>query len=184
MPGAPRTNPAAPRGAQADLAARLRQGATGLQDRLNSRDTLIELIRSVNATLDPRKVADALLVHANDWLPAPCLVVAVQEGSQRATLIAERGPCEAYTDSLVRVARWITEHNEEFMSASLAHDDRLADGLAATVAGFPLRCRARTIGALIALDPVPSGQTRAFLAMYRVKDKGKNGVLLATQSVI
>ena len=70
------------------------------------------------------------------------------------------------------------------MSASLAHDDRLADGLAATVAGFPLRCRARTIGALIALDPVPSGQTRAFLAMYRVKDKGKNGVLLATQSVI
>ena len=49
------------------------------------------------------------------------------------------------------------------MSASLAHDDRLADGLAATVAGFPLRCRARTIGALIALDPVPSGQTRAFL---------------------
>ncbi len=161
MPGAPRTNPAAPRGAQADLAARLRQGATGLQDRLNSRDTLVELIRSVNATLDPRKVADALLGHANDWLPAPCLVVAVQEGSQRATLIAERGPCEDYTGSLVRVARWITEHNEEFMSASLANDDRLADGPAAAVVGFPLRCRARTIGALIALDPAPSAQTPA-----------------------
>ena len=64
MPGAPRKNPAAPRGAQADLAARLRHGADALQDRLNRRDTLIELIRSVNATLEPRTVADALLEHA------------------------------------------------------------------------------------------------------------------------
>ena len=158
MPGAPRTNPAAPRGAQADLAARLRQGATGLQDRLNRRDTLVELIRSVNATLDPRKVADALLAQVHGWFPASCLVVAVQDGSQRATLIAERGPCEAYNEGLERVARWITEHNEEFMSASLATDERLTDGPAVTVAGFPLRCRARTIGALIVFDAAPSSE--------------------------
>ena len=158
MPGAPRTNPAAPRGAQADLAARFRQAATGLQDRLNRRDTLVELIRSVNATLDPRKVADALLAQVHGWFPASCLVVAVQDGSQRATLIAERGPCEAYNEGLERVARWITEHNEEFMSASLATDERLTDGPAVTVAGFPLRCRARTIGALIVLDPAPSSE--------------------------
>ena len=159
MPGAPRTNPAAPRGAQADLAARLRQAAEGLQDRLNRRDTLIELIRSVNATLDPRKVADALLAQVHGWFPATCLAIAVQDGSQRASLIAERGPCEEYGDGLERVARWITEHNEEFMSASLATDERLTGGPAVTVAGFPLRCRARTIGALIALDPAPSTET-------------------------
>ena len=64
MPGAPRTNPAAPRGAQADLAARLRQWATGLQDRLNSRDTLIELIRSVNATLDLRTESEGAIAVA------------------------------------------------------------------------------------------------------------------------
>ena len=159
MPGAPRTNPAAPSGAQADLAARLRQAADGLQDRLNRRDTLIELIRSVNATLDPRKVADALLAQVHGWFPTTCLVIAVQDGSQRASLIAERGPCEEYSDGLERVARWITEHNEEFMSASLATDERLTGGPAVTVAGFPLRCRARTIGALIALDPAPSTET-------------------------
>ena len=158
MPGAPRTKPAAPRGAQADLAARLRQAASGLHDRLNRRDTLVELIRSVNATLDPRKVADALLSQVSGWFPATCLVVAVQDGSQRATVIAERGSCEAYGQGLESVARWITEHNEEFMSASLASDERLTDGPAVTVAGFPLRCRARTIGALIALDPAPSSE--------------------------
>ena len=158
MPGAPRTNPAALRGAQADLTARLRHAATGLLDRLNRRDTLIELIRSVNATLDPRKVADALVAQVYGWFPATCLAVAVQDGSQRASLIAGRGPCDEYGDGLQRVARWITEHNEEFMSANLATDDRLPNGLPVTVAGFPLRCRARTIGALILLDPRPSTQ--------------------------
>ncbi|MEO5741206.1 MAG: GGDEF domain-containing protein [Vicinamibacterales bacterium] len=138
------------------MAARLRHAASGLLDRLNRRDTLIELIRSVNATLDPRKVAEALLTQVHGWFPASCLAVAVQDGSQRATLIAERGPCEAYGGGLERVARWITEHNEEFMSASLATDQRLTDGPAVTVAGFPLRCRARTIGALLVLDPMPS----------------------------
>jgi diguanylate cyclase (GGDEF)-like protein len=156
MPGAPRTNPAAPRGAQADLATRLRQEANGLRDRLNRRDTLIELIRTVYATVDPRKVADALLGQFHSWIPATCFVVAVQEGPQRAAVIAERGPCEPFADGLLRVARWITEHNEEFMSASLANDGRVPEGPEAAVIGFPLRCRAQTIGALIALDPVPS----------------------------
>jgi diguanylate cyclase (GGDEF)-like protein len=45
------------------------------------------------------------------------------------------------------------------MSASLATDERLTNGPAVTVAGFPLRCRARTIGALIVLDPIPSKAT-------------------------
>ena len=81
MPGAPRTNPSASRGAQADLAARLQQTATGLEDRLNRRDTLIELIRSGNGTLDPSEVGDALLSQTAEWFPADCLVVAIQDGS-------------------------------------------------------------------------------------------------------
>ena len=156
MPGAPRPNPAVPRGALADLAARLRHGMSALQERLHQRDTLIELIRAVNVSTEPKKVAEALLGQAQAWIPAPCLVVAVQDGPQRASVIAERGPCGPYGDSLVGVARWITEHNEELMSANLADDPRLSGGAAVTVAGFPLFCRARTIGALIALDPAPS----------------------------
>lgn len=159
MPGAPRTNPAATRGAQADLATRLRQEANTLRDRLNRRDTLIELIRTVYATVDPQKVAEALLGQFHNWIPAPCFVVAVQEGSQRAAVIAERGPCEPFADGLLGVARWITEHNEEFMSANLASDARVPAGPDAAVMGFPLRCRARTIGAVIALDPTPAADT-------------------------
>jgi diguanylate cyclase (GGDEF)-like protein len=158
MPGAPRTNPAAPCGAQADLAARFRHGAKGLIDRLNRRDTLVELIRSVNATLDPRTVADALLGHAQEWFPAPCLAVAVQDSAQRMALLAERGPCEPHADAFLGIARWITQHNKEFLTASLEVDPRVPDGPPVAAAGFPLRCRARTIGALMALDPEPAAE--------------------------
>jgi diguanylate cyclase (GGDEF)-like protein len=156
MPGAPRTNPAAPRGAQADLATRLRQGADVLHDRLNRRDTLVELIRSVNAPIDPRKVAEALLVHAQEWFPAGCLAVVVDDAPQRTVVLAERGPCEQFREGISRVARWVTDRNEEFMSASLDTDRRVGQGPAAAIVAFPLRCRARTIGALVALDLVPS----------------------------
>jgi diguanylate cyclase (GGDEF)-like protein len=156
MPGAPRTSPAAPRGAQADLAVRLRTGTRALLERLSSRDTLIELIRTVNATYEPRQVADALIGQAQRWFPAPCMVVAVQDGPQRATLLAERGPCEPYVDELVFLGRWITEHNAEFMSANLETDSRVPNGSAVAAAGFPLACRDRTVGALIALDFGPS----------------------------
>ena len=101
-------------------------------------------------------MADALLTQVHGWFPAACLAVAVQDGSQRAALIAGRGLCEPFDDGLERVARWITEHNEEFMSASLASDVRVAGGPAVTIAGFPLRCRSRTIGALLVVDPAPS----------------------------
>ena len=158
MPGAPRTNPAAPRGAQADLAARLRDMAAGLQDRLSRRDTLIELIRSVNGTLDPSELGDALLGQVAEWFPADCLVVAIQDGSPQPLMLAQRGPCDRYEHALVGVARWIAEHNEEFFSASLAGDQRVPGGPAVTAIGFPLIGRERTIGALIALDSSPSSE--------------------------
>src|SRR5713226_436812 len=107
MPGAPRTNPAAPRGAQADLAARLRQGADVLHERLNNSALVVELIRSVSQTLEPRKVAEVLLTHAQEWFPAACLAVAVNEEVDGISLIAERGPWQPFGEPLLKIGRWI-----------------------------------------------------------------------------
>src|SRR5471030_1180123 len=106
MSGAPRTNPAAPRGAQADLTGGLRHGAEALQERLDRRDTLVAMIRSVNATLDSRKVADALLAQAEGWFPAGCLAVAVHEGRESISLVAERGPWQPFAEVLLNIGRW------------------------------------------------------------------------------
>jgi GAF domain-containing protein len=159
MPGAPRTNPAAPpRGAQADLAARLRQGAEVLLERLNNSESVVQLIRSVSQILEPHKVADVLLAHAQEWFPASCLAVAVNEETTGMSLIAERGPSQSFGEPLLKIASWITAHNAEFMSANLRTDRRVAGGPEASVVGFPLRARARTLGALIVLDPAPSSE--------------------------
>jgi diguanylate cyclase (GGDEF)-like protein len=156
MPGAPRTNPAAPRGAQADLAARLRQGADALQERLDRLDTYVELIRSVNQTLEPRKVADALLAHAQTWFPAACLAVAVNDETEGVSLMAERGAWKPFAEHLLKIGRWITQHDDDFMTANLQADRRVPDAPEASVVAFALRARARTIGALILLDPAAS----------------------------
>jgi len=158
MPGAPRTNPAAPRGGQADLAARLRLGAEILHDRLSLRDTLIDVIRSVNQTLEPGKVADALLDHAQDWFPAACHAVAVHEDSEGVTLMAERGPSQQFGDHLLAIGRWVIENDKPFMTADMRTDQRVTETAEATVLAFPLRARKRPIGALIALDPAASEQ--------------------------
>src|SRR5262245_25380057 len=126
MPGAPRTNPAAPRGAQADLAARLRQGADVLHDRLNRRDTLVELIRSMNEALEPQRGAEALLQHAAEWFPVVRLAaVAIDEQTRKMVMVGERGGCEPFANELTRIGRWVTDHQQEFMSGNLATDGRI-----------------------------------------------------------
>src|SRR3954471_24219116 len=109
MPGAPRKHPAAPRGAQADLAARFRYGADALQERFDRLDTVIELTRSVNQTLEPRKMADALLGHVQGWLPAACLVVAMNDDPGGMSLVAERGTWQPFAEQLLKIGRWVTQ---------------------------------------------------------------------------
>ncbi len=142
---------------QGDFASRLRHEQRALQGRLGRRDVLIDVIRSVNSTLDPRKIGESLLAQAQGWLPAPAwAVAAVQDGS--LSVIAERGPTEGWIDAMEAVARWVVERSEELVTADLRADRRVANGTKATVVAFPLKCRAHTIGAVVALDPAPSKQ--------------------------
>jgi diguanylate cyclase (GGDEF)-like protein len=161
MPGAPRTNPAAVGGGQADLAARLRLGAENLHDRLSLQDTFIQVIRSVNQTLEPGKVADALLDHAQMWFPAACHAVAILEDAEGVSLLAERGPSEPFGNHLLTVGRWVIDNDRPLMTANIQTDRRVSEQGEATVVAFPLRARKRPIGALIALDPVVSDQNPA-----------------------
>lgn len=116
----------------------------------------MDLIRSVSQTLEPRKVADVLLTHAQGWFSAACLAVAVEEETNGFELLAERGLWQPYSEPLLKIGRWVTTHNEEFMTANLHTDGRVIDCPEATVIALPLRARAHTIGALIAIDPVLS----------------------------
>src|SRR2546427_1828524 len=47
---------------------------------------------------------------------------------------------------------------QEFVAADLAHDSRVTDAAVGAVIAFPLSCRGRRVGALVALDREPSSR--------------------------
>src|SRR4029078_5768887 len=55
-----------------DLATRLRVFQRALRGRVERRDGLPDIVRGVNATLEPPKIAEVIVDRASTWLPAPC----------------------------------------------------------------------------------------------------------------
>ena len=58
-----------------DLATRFRQFQPALRRHLTRVEAVGEMMRAANASLEPQRVADALVARAAAWLPAPCWVV-------------------------------------------------------------------------------------------------------------
>ena len=81
-----------------DLAARLRAFQRTLRSRVEQRDALIDMVRGVNAALEPQKIAEAIVDRASAWVPAPCWAVVSADLSGESCKAAK-------TSSVVRIAR-------------------------------------------------------------------------------
>ena len=58
-----------------DLATRLRVFQRALRGRIERRDALLDIVRGVNATLEPAKIAEVIVDRGATWVPAPCWAV-------------------------------------------------------------------------------------------------------------
>lgn len=139
-----------------DLSARLRALQRALRLRVERRDALLDMVRAVNATLDPGKIAELIVDRASTWVPAPAWALVSVDQSAQLAVLAERGLSSELGSAVFGVAAWVMDKGEEFATADLAHDSRVTSDLAASVVAFPLSCRGRRVGALISLDPAPS----------------------------
>jgi diguanylate cyclase (GGDEF)-like protein len=122
------------------------------------RDALLDLVRAVNSTLDPGKVADFLLDRAATWVPAPCWAVRSWDQSGHLAVVADRGLGTDMGPAVTALARWVIDRGQEFVSPNLRTDPRLHDPSVGAVIAFPLSCRGRQVGALLALDRLPSAR--------------------------
>jgi diguanylate cyclase (GGDEF)-like protein len=139
--------------ARVDLFTRIRRTQRALHAQLAGRETLLDMMRAANSTLEPRKIAEVLLDRMSSWFPTSSwAVVAMHEPSEIATL-ADRGLSTMLESGLKDVAHWIMAHGEEFISADLAQDRRVRARAEVSVVGLPLECRGRTLGAVIAAEP-------------------------------
>jgi len=138
------------------LSARLRALQRTLRLRVERRDALLDMVRAVNATLDPGKIAELIVDRASTWVPAPAWALVSVDQSAQLAVLAERGLLSDYGSAVFGVAAWVMDKGEEFGTSDLARDSRVTSDLAASVLAFPLSCRGRRVGALISLDPQPS----------------------------
>jgi diguanylate cyclase (GGDEF)-like protein len=141
-----------------DLATRLRVFQRALRSRVERRDALLDIVRAVNVTLEPPKIADLVVEQAATWIPAPCWAVVSSDLSGHLEVLAERGLTPDMRPAVCAVAQWVMQRDHEFITADLTRDTRVTDPSIGAVIAFPLSCRGRRIGAIIGLDRTPSAR--------------------------
>jgi diguanylate cyclase (GGDEF)-like protein len=141
-----------------DLATRLRVFQRALRSRVERRDALIDIVRAVNTTLEPNKIAEEIVQRASTWVPAPCWAVVSSDLTGQLSVLADRGLAPEMGPAVYAIAKWVMSRGQEFAAPDLKRDSRLADPTVGAVLAFPLSCRGRRVGALIALDRAPSAR--------------------------
>ena len=120
------------------------------------------MIRAVNASLEPERVAEALMTRVSGWIPAAAWLVMAMDGGGRTRAMAADALTPPLESAAQAVGAWVMRSGEVYSSANLGEDRRITDPSAAAAVGFPLECRGRTIGALVAVDRAPSKSAPRF----------------------
>jgi diguanylate cyclase (GGDEF)-like protein len=141
-----------------DLATRLRAFQRALRSRVERRDALLDIVRAVNATLEPPRIAESIVDRSSTWVPAPCWAVVCADQAGQLSVLADRGLQPDMGTAVYAVAEWVMARGQEFVSADLSRDTRVTAETVGAVMAFPLSCRGRRIGALVALDREPSAR--------------------------
>jgi diguanylate cyclase (GGDEF)-like protein len=141
-----------------DLATRLRVFQRALRSRVERRDALLDIVRAVNTTLEPPKIAELIVERAATWVPAPCWAVVCADLSGQLSVLADRGLTPEMGPAVYAVATFVMNRGQELVSANLTRDERVPDANAGAVIAFPLSCRGRRVGSLIAMDHEPSAR--------------------------
>jgi diguanylate cyclase (GGDEF)-like protein len=141
-----------------DLATKLRVFQRALRGRIERRDALLDIVRAVNTSLEPPKIAETLVERASTWVPAPCWAVVSADLSAQLSVLADRGLTPDMGPAVYAIATWVMEHGTEFVTADLRQDPRVQDPFVGAVMAFPLSCRGRRVGAIVGLDRLPSSR--------------------------
>jgi diguanylate cyclase (GGDEF)-like protein len=141
-----------------DIATKLRVFQRTLRSRVERRDAFLDIVRAVNTSLEPTRIAELLINRAATWLPAPCWAVVSPDQSSQLTVLAEHGLSPEMGPAVNVIGSWVMNRGQDFVSADLRNDTRLHNGAVGAVIAFPLSCRGRRVGALIGLDRIAAAR--------------------------
>jgi len=146
--------------ARQDFADRLRPLQSALRRKLARADVLADMMRAVNSSLDPERVAETLVQRVADWVPAPCWLVLAPDDMGGVRALASRGLLPSMAEPAQTIGEWVIRKREVFTTANVSRDLRVprteVSGPRAAAIAFPLECRGQAVGALVALDKAPA----------------------------
>ena len=143
-----------------DLADRLRHSQPALRRQVYRVEALADLVRAINATLEPERVADTLAMRAGEWLPVARWAVVTLDAVSVPTLLAMRGVAASQQETSLAVGAWVMRYDQDFSSADLSRDGRIETRSRIAAVGFRLVCRNRMVGALVGLGKASSRPPR------------------------
>ncbi len=144
--------------ASQDFARRLNASQSVLRGRVDRRETLVEILRAVHATLEPVEIAELIIERASSWMPAPGWAVVSADVSGQLTVLSSRGVSEENEPDVRAIAKWVMHRGEEFASENVCNDPRIRAQALGAVLALPLSGRDRRVGALVAFDRAPASQ--------------------------
>jgi diguanylate cyclase (GGDEF)-like protein len=160
--------------ARVELAARLRAFNRRVSSRVRCRQLAWELVRAVDATLEPEKIGDLVLARLAAWVGGASWAIVEADLGGRLSVLSTRGISAAMVPTVLAVANWVLRHERQFWASDLRFDRRVVASARASVAAVPLVCRGRTFGALVAFDRVSATRN----------PRSMEGVLEAIRSVV
>ena len=134
-----------------DLITRLRESLP-LRRYLSRVETINEMQRAVNESLNSARAAEALVSRVAAWLPAESWSVVGRDVREMTFVIAECGLIASTEMAARSVGKWVIEHSRVYSSASLRAAPAGVDGPDVAAIAFPLVCRDQTVAALVGMD--------------------------------
>jgi diguanylate cyclase (GGDEF)-like protein len=138
-----------------------------MRRRLARADAVTAIVRAVNASLEPEKIANAIIDGISDWIPVSGWLLRFGDEGGVIRTIAARGLPPTLEGAALATAEFVMSGGDVFCSADVAADERLFpnDGFPpAAVIGIPLESRGRVLGAVVAIDRVPAAREPRFAA--------------------
>src|SRR2546423_12959171 len=102
-----------------DLSTKLRVFQRALRSRIERRDALLDIVRAVNATLEPPKIAELIVDRSSTWVPAPCWAVVCTDLSGQLSVLADRGLQPDMGPAVYAVGGWVMARGQEVVTNDL-----------------------------------------------------------------
>jgi diguanylate cyclase (GGDEF)-like protein len=143
----------------ADFSARLAAREPALRARLARSRTLQALLDATRDIIDPAEVATATLELWKAWIPAPAWALVSIDLAGRIDILAERDIAPEMALAIPHVATAVATTRAGYASTRPSAGTGSSSDFDGTVVAWPLECRDRCLGAILAFDRRPSSRT-------------------------